>query len=63
MPPFSYALACLFLITAICMQIAKACDENTIGVVAILGTTYSGHFEDVTAIDAALGAHPVSVAP
>ena len=40
------------------MQIAKACDENTIGVAAIMGTTYSGHFEDVAAIDAALGAHP-----
>lgn len=41
-----------------CTQIAEACDENTIGVVAILGTTYSGHFEDVEAIDAAVGAHP-----
>ena len=41
-----------------CTQIAEACDENTIGVVAILGTTYSGHFEDVAAIDAAVGADP-----
>jgi glutamate/tyrosine decarboxylase-like PLP-dependent enzyme len=32
------------------------CDENTIGVVGILGTTYSGHFEDVKGIDAAVGA-------
>ncbi len=37
-------------------KIAAACDENTIGVVAIMGTTYSGHFEDVAGIDAALGA-------
>ena len=43
------------------MQIAKACDENTIGVAAILGTTYSGHFEDVAGIDAAAGAHSASV--
>ena len=42
------------------VQIAEACDENTIGVVAILGTTYSGHFEDVAAIDAAIGALPAS---
>ena len=40
------------------MQVAEACDENTIGVAAILGTTYSGHFEDVAGIDAAIGAHP-----
>ena len=44
-----------------CTQIAEACDENTIGVVAILGTTYSGHFEDVAAIDEAVGAHPPSL--
>lgn len=37
------------------MQVAEACDENTIGVVGILGTTYSGHFEDVAGIDAAIG--------
>jgi glutamate decarboxylase len=36
-------------------KIAAAADENTIGVVAILGTTYSGHFEDVAGIDAAIG--------
>ena len=36
-------------------QIAEACDENTIGVVGILGTTYSGHFEDVAGIDAEIG--------
>ncbi len=43
------------------MQIAEACDENTIGVVATLGITYSGHFEDVAAIDAAIGVHPASL--
>ena len=43
------------------MQVADACDENTIGVAAILGTTYSGHFEDVAGIDAAVGAHIISV--
>jgi glutamate decarboxylase len=32
------------------------CDENTIGVVGILGTTYTGHFEDIKAIDAAVQA-------
>jgi glutamate decarboxylase len=26
------------------------CDENTIGIVAILGTTYTGAYEDVKAI-------------
>jgi glutamate decarboxylase len=33
-----------------CLDIAKAaeaCDENTIGVYVILGSTYTGHFEDV----------------
>ena len=35
-------------------KIVAACDENTIGVVAILGTTYSGHFEDVEGIDKAI---------
>ena len=33
-------------------KIAAACDKNTIGVVGILGTTYSGHYEDVAGIDA-----------
>lgn len=28
-----------------------ACDENTIGVVGILGTTYTGHFEPIAALD------------
>ena len=36
------------------MQIAAACDENTIGVAAILGTTYTGAFDDVAGIDAAI---------
>ena len=26
---------------------AEACDENTIGIFVILGSTYTGHFEDV----------------
>ncbi|KAG0228684.1 hypothetical protein BGX31_006467, partial [Mortierella sp. GBA43] len=29
---------------------AEACDENTIGVYVILGSTYTGHFEDVEAV-------------
>jgi glutamate decarboxylase len=33
---------------------AAACDENTIGVVAVLGSTYTGHYEDVPALSAAL---------
>lgn len=33
-------------------DLIAACDENTIGVVAILGTTYTGHFYDVEALDA-----------
>ena len=35
---------------------AAACDENTIGVVAILGSTFDGAYEDVKGIGAALGA-------
>jgi glutamate decarboxylase len=30
------------------------CDENTIGVVGILGTTYTGHFEPIEALDKAV---------
>ena len=33
---------------------AKACDENTIGVVAVLGSTYDGAYEPVAEIAAAL---------
>jgi glutamate decarboxylase len=33
---------------------ASACDENTIGVVAVLGSTYDGAYEPVAAIAAAL---------
>lgn len=33
-------------------MLAAKCDENTIGVVAILGTTYTGEFEDVAGLDA-----------
>lgn len=36
-------------------KIAAACDKNTIGVVGILGTTYSGHYEDIAGIDKAVG--------
>ena len=36
-------------------KIAAACDKDTIGVVGILGTTYSGHYEDLAGIDAAIG--------
>ncbi len=35
---------------------AHACDENTIGVVAVLGSTYDGAYEPVTEIAAALDA-------
>ena len=33
---------------------AAACDENTIGVVAVLGSTFTGHYEDINALSAAL---------
>lgn len=33
----------------------ELCDENTIGVVAILGSTYTGHFEDVNLLNDLLG--------
>ena len=35
-------------------QAAAACDENTIGVVAILGSTFDGSYEPVAEIAAAL---------
>ena len=44
-------------------KIVAACDENTIGVVAILGTTYSGHFEDVEGIDKAISKCPQPLMP
>ena len=34
--------------------LAAKCDENTIGVVAVFGSTYTGEFEDVAGIDAAV---------
>ena len=40
-------------------KIAAACDKNTIGVVGILGTTYSGHYEDVAGIDAEISESPL----
>jgi glutamate decarboxylase len=33
---------------------AAACDENTIGVVSVLGSTFTGHYENVVALSAAL---------
>jgi glutamate decarboxylase len=33
---------------------AALCDENTIGVVAVLGSTFTGHYENVVALSAAL---------
>ncbi len=33
---------------------AAACDENTIGVVAVLGSTFTGHYENVLALSNAL---------
>ena len=39
-------------------KIAAACDKNTIGVVGILGTTYSGHYEDLAGIDEAISESP-----
>jgi glutamate decarboxylase len=35
-------------------QAMALCDENTIGVVGILGTTYTGHFEPIEAINDAV---------
>jgi Pyridoxal-dependent decarboxylase conserved domain len=50
-------------------KLAAAVDENTIGVAAVLGTTYTGGFEDVATLDKLLGEdldclahHPVNTA-
>ncbi len=40
--------------TATGAEIAALCDENTIGVVGILGTTYTGEYEPIADMDAAL---------
>jgi len=32
-------------------KVTELCDENTIGVLAILGTTYTGEYQDVKALD------------
>ena len=32
-------------------ETVNLCDENTIGICAILGTTYTGHYEDVKAVN------------
>ncbi|CAI5463635.1 unnamed protein product [Closterium sp. Yama58-4] len=37
-------------------EAVKLCDERTIGVVPILGSTYTGHFEDVKGLDEGLRA-------
>lgn len=37
-------------------KLAAAVDENTIGVGAVLGTTYTGAFEDVETLDKLIGA-------
>ena len=37
-------------------EAAAACDENTIGVGAIMGSTYTGQFEDVEALAEAVAA-------
>ncbi len=44
-------------------QAAAACDENTIGVVAILGSTFDGSYEPVAEIAAALDALAASGGP
>ena len=36
-------------------EVADRVDENTVGVVGILGSTYTGHYEYVAGLDAALG--------
>ena len=40
-------------------KLAAACDENTIGVAAVFGTTYTGAFEDVEGLDKAIGVGPL----
>jgi glutamate decarboxylase len=48
----------LTVLLLLCMQpekLAAAVDENTIGVAAVLGTTYTGAFEDVAALDKLIG--------
>jgi glutamate decarboxylase len=37
-------------------SMAAACDENTIGVVSVLGSTFTGDYEDVSGLNAALDA-------
>ncbi len=36
----------------------EAIDENTIGVVALLGSTYTGELDDVAGLDAVIGVPP-----
>jgi glutamate decarboxylase len=35
-------------------RVAAACNENTVGVVCVLGSTFTGHYENVVALSAAL---------
>jgi len=37
-------------------DLVAAADENSVGVVCVLGTTYTGHFQDAAGLDAALAA-------
>ena len=32
-------------------EAVKMCDENTIGICGILGSTYTGHYEDIAKMD------------
>ncbi|PHH72450.1 hypothetical protein CDD82_5976 [Ophiocordyceps australis] len=56
---FVYCTPSRFVIDA--KQVADSCDENTIGCVCILGTTYTGHYEDVKAVGAELDARGLDV--
>ena len=37
-------------------ELIKLCDENTIGVISLLGSTYTGHFDDVQDLNTKLNA-------
>ena len=42
-------------------EAVKLCDENTIGICAIIGTTYTGEYEDVKTINDLLVKHDIDV--
>ena len=42
-------------------EVLKRCDENTIGVVATLGVTFTGQYEPVKAVVDALREHTMDV--